>query len=1200
MNNIFKRTFSVMLAAAVAFPSMSMAAQSVFEDISGHWAEKDIMYLYNAGSVSGISPTEFAPDSEVNRAEFVTLLVRALGIETDVYSISYSDVSPVDDWFSGYLGGAVNAGIIENSMQPFNPTFALSRGEAAVMLKNAIEYTGKPVSEKEFSFGDVSGDDAELYEAVSAVYSAGIMTGKSTSEFEPNSTLTRAEAAAIVKRISVFSESTESVTLSLASDESPAVSADDGVISFNGSFSQAKLESVDFHFGMNMFEVSAAVTADDLRLEIWLDSTDTLTGSKIGSLELEKTASDSSFTTQSVSINRVSGNHEVYLRLIGDGEVKIKNAVFKIDEVQVDLAKYSKISKMSRKGTKLTNIAYNGYVNYDSINLGGGYDSIEFTMTGSTAGQLMEIWLDDEKAAVFETETSDEKGTTVNVPIVKASGTKNLSIKAVTKVSGAITGIRFYNSVTKGDLLLDADSAETDLEIVRSLDYDGENETKAMSDGDIIKFSNVNFSDGYNFLSLRMRKVGSIPGFEMVENDKTVGILMGIKTDTDDDAYIEIRLDSANGPVIGHLRENPIAVNSLYDTQTCEIYGAENTHDLYLKAVGNISWAVKNIKLQERGWYDSPFRTYEAEDMKVYKATVTDYDSPDRYLEGTITGESSGRANVLIEENGGYVEFVVPEWYSGKTDRTALNVRYSIPDYIDEAGHSVGQKGKMKISVNGEEVKLLDSFNGYKEMDYLTLSNEYSIGYSAKGGSGNAYTYVEDGLSKFLLDDSFGTLPGDIKLGDVIRLEPEINDAITYCYIDCIEIETIEEPKTKPDRFLSITECGAIPNDGEDDGEALRAAVAKVKENPYTYDGLWIPEGTFDIKTYEGERNCQAADFSDMRVLGSGIWTSRFVNYRHVGDKWAANYMVGNTVLRDLAFHGQTISRGWDSYGAICLNGTGTNYFENLWIEHYNCGAWLQDATGVYKNLRIKNTWADGINCHNNCDGIVYTKCFGRANGDDPFVIYSSSSTVNGVTTMYLAQNVQIKNNTAHSTWHASSITIWGGKDIDILNNLIRDASSGAGISLNAWGWATCGTEHVWITHNRIERCGALAHDGQATGPISIVPGTIYEGCNNKYIDTYFENNEFIDNPYLLMRISSQDGADEVLFEMNYNYARNAGLAITDSANKRLIEYRNAATHGELNYFYNVYEGDYYKWKTSHTQDVKENFVGNLPEQWGN
>ena len=237
--------------------------------------------------------------------------------------------------------------------------------------------------------------------------------------------------------------------------------------------------------------------------------------------------------------------------------------------------------------------------------------------------------------------------------------------------------------------------------------------------------------------------------------------------------------------------------------------------------------------------------------MTIYKGEATDPLSPERYHHRTVTGEASGRSTVKIEENGGYVEFTVPEWFEGKTDRTAITVRHSITDYVDEKGNSVGQDGKMKVSINGQQVNILDSFNNFKEQDTLTISSKYTRGYSNKGGSSNGYVYVEDGDSAFWYNDTFGIIQGDLKPGDVIRLEPEINDAVTYCYIDCIDLEVIEEPKEKPENFISITECGAVANDGLDDGPALRAAVDMVNEDPYTYAGVWIPDGTFDIDVYK-------------------------------------------------------------------------------------------------------------------------------------------------------------------------------------------------------------------------------------------------------------------------------------------------------------------------------------------------------------
>ena len=84
------------------------------------------------------------------------------------------------------------------------------------------------------------------------------------------------------------------------------------------------------------------------------------------------------------------------------------------------------------------------------------------------------------------------------------------------------------------------------------------------------------------------------------------------------------------------------------------------------------------------------------------------------------------------------------------------------------------------------------------------------------------------------------------------------------------------------------------------------------------------------------------------------------------------------------------------------------------------------------------------------------------------------------------------------------------------------------------------------------------------------------------------------------MRVSSQNGSDEVLFDMRYNYARNSCLALQNPDSKRLVEYLNAAAHGTLKYFYNVYEGEFYKFKTATADNVEEVFIGNLPDEWGN
>ena len=398
---------------------------------------------------------------------------------------------------------------------------------------------------------------------------------------------------------------------------------------------------------------------------------------------------------------------------------------------------------------------------------------------------------------------------------------------------------------------------------------------------------------------------------------------------------------------------------------------------------------------------------------------------------------------------------------------------------------------------------------------------------------------------------------------------------------------------------MSITECGAVPNDGEDDGEALRQAVQMVKDDPYTYSGIWIPEGLFDIRSYVGDRSATAADFTGIRVLGAGPWHSQLLAHLGTWTQWCANYNTGNnTVIRDVALHGTTIARGWaqdgKTLGAIALSGSGAHFIENVWFEHWNANAWLSDASGVLTENRVKNSWADGYNSHNNTYGMIYTKNYLRSTGDDALAIFSSCER-----SITLARNIQITNNTVDCTYWATGITIWGGEDIDIANNMVRDTALHCGIALSSWGYESPATNDVWIRNNRIERCGNVNEGNQDNAAFGMTPATpifTHGEYNTVYKNTYFENNEAVDNPSVFMRISSQSGADEVFMNVRYNYIRNTCLSFPDR--QRIIDYRTAAVKGENIFAYNVFEGAYTKFKTSNTQSMTDVLIGNVPNNW--
>ena len=75
--------------------------------------------------------------------------------------------------------------------------------------------------------------------------------------------------------------------------------------------------------------------------------------------------------------------------------------------------------------------------------------------------------------------------------------------------------------------------------------------------------------------------------------------------------------------------------------------------------------------------------------------------------------------------------------------------------------------------------------------------------------------------------------------GDTIEL---VNESGTQIGLDFVELETASEPIKQPANSVSITDFGARPNDGQDDSDALFAAVYHAKQ---TGKSVYIPEGEF-------------------------------------------------------------------------------------------------------------------------------------------------------------------------------------------------------------------------------------------------------------------------------------------------------------------------------------------------------------------
>ncbi len=166
-----------------------------FSDIpAGYWAQRDIDQLLAADIVNGYPDGTFQPEGAVTRAEFVKMLVLALGLAPGTGGTSFSDVA-ADAWYAPYIAAAVQAGLVQGiTPSTFGPQQTLTREQMAVLLARALKLTGSAA----LSFSDAGQIAAWAVGGVQAAVAAGYLNGLPGGTFQPLDAATRAQVAKVV------------------------------------------------------------------------------------------------------------------------------------------------------------------------------------------------------------------------------------------------------------------------------------------------------------------------------------------------------------------------------------------------------------------------------------------------------------------------------------------------------------------------------------------------------------------------------------------------------------------------------------------------------------------------------------------------------------------------------------------------------------------------------------------------------------------------------------------------------------------------------------------------------------------------------------------------------------------------------------------------------------------------------------------
>ena len=171
-----------------------------FSDVnSGAWYYDNVMNAAENGYVSGYTDGTYRPLNSITRAEFASMIAKAMGYEANPDAPSmFPDVAD-NFWGKAAINFCVQNDIISGySDGTFQPNKAITRQEAAAILNNAFK-----LAEEYGVSSDLFADDAKISGwAETHVYAAkasGLMKGDAgTNNFRPTSSITRAEAASIL------------------------------------------------------------------------------------------------------------------------------------------------------------------------------------------------------------------------------------------------------------------------------------------------------------------------------------------------------------------------------------------------------------------------------------------------------------------------------------------------------------------------------------------------------------------------------------------------------------------------------------------------------------------------------------------------------------------------------------------------------------------------------------------------------------------------------------------------------------------------------------------------------------------------------------------------------------------------------------------------------------------------------------------
>ncbi|WP_449603114.1 S-layer homology domain-containing protein [Paenibacillus sp. Marseille-Q9583] len=179
-----------------------------FSDVANHWAKDAVNDMGSRLVIEGTGNSQFTPDQAITRAEFAAIVVRGLGLELSQAATPFSDVKTTD-WYNSAINTAYAYQLIngfEDGM--FRPDDQITREQAMLIIAKAMKITALKANLPNQSaqgflnpYTDAGKASDWAISAIADCLQAGVIMGRSSNVLAPKDDMTRAEVAAIVKRL---------------------------------------------------------------------------------------------------------------------------------------------------------------------------------------------------------------------------------------------------------------------------------------------------------------------------------------------------------------------------------------------------------------------------------------------------------------------------------------------------------------------------------------------------------------------------------------------------------------------------------------------------------------------------------------------------------------------------------------------------------------------------------------------------------------------------------------------------------------------------------------------------------------------------------------------------------------------------------------------------------------------------------------